>query len=61
MSESVDGQMLTKNSSIDKESGQELPNKNNDATNETPSVRKWKADTLSTEKQPKTIRQGSPR
>ena len=40
MSESVDGQMLMKNSSINKESGQELPNKNNDATNETSSVRK---------------------
>ena len=53
--------MLTKKSSFNKESGQELPTKNNDATNETPSVRKRKADALSTEKQPKTIRQGSPR
>ena len=58
MSESVDGQMLTKN--LISESGQELPTKNIDATNETPSVRKRKADALSTEKQPKTIRQGSP-
>ena len=54
-------EMLTKKSSFNKESGQELPTKNNDATNETPSVRKRKADALSTEKQPKTIRQGSPR
>ena len=38
MSESIDGQMLTKKSSFNKESGQELPNKNNDTTNETPSV-----------------------
>ena len=53
--------MLTKKSSFNKESGQELPTKINDATNETPSVRKRKADALSTEKQPKTIRQGSPR
>ena len=59
MSESVDG-MLTKNSSFIKEYGHELPTKNNDATAETPSVRKRKADTLSTEKQSKTIRQGSP-
>ena len=61
MSESVDGQMLTKNSSFIKESGHELPTKNNDATAETPSVCKSKADTLSTENQSKTIRQGSPR
>ena len=60
MSESVDGQMLTKKSSFHKESGQELPTKNNDSTNEIPSVWKRKADALSTEKQPKTIRQGSP-
>ena len=38
MSESVDGQMITKKSSSNKESGQELPSKNNDTTNETPSV-----------------------
>ena len=31
MSESVDGQVLTKNSSFIKESGHELPTKNNDA------------------------------
>ena len=61
MSESVDGQMLTKNSSFIKESGHELPIKNKDATAETPSVRKRKADALRTEKQSKTIRQGSPR
>ena len=61
MSESVDGQMLTKKSSFNKESWQELPTKNKDTTNETPSVRKRKADALSTEKQPKTIRQSSPR
>ena len=61
MSESVDGQMITKKSSSNKESGQELSSKNNDTTNETPSVRKRKADALSTEKQPKTVRQGSPR
>ena len=60
MSESVDGQMLTKNSSFIKESGHELPTKNNDTTAETPSVHKRKADTLRTEKQSKTIRQGSP-
>ena len=52
--------MLTKKSSFNKESGQELPTKINDATNETPSVRKRKADALSTEKQRKIIRQGSP-
>ena len=61
MSESIDGQMFTKKSSFNKESGQELPNKNNDTTNETPSVWKRKADALSTGKKPKTIRQGSPR
>ena len=60
MPESVDGQMLAKKSYFNKKSGQELPTKNIDATNETPSVRKRKADALSTEKQPKTIRQGSP-
>ena len=60
MSESVDGQMLIKNSSFIKESGHELPTKTNDATAETPSVRKRKAETLSTEKQSKTIREGSP-
>ena len=61
MSESVDGQMLTKNSSFIKESGHELPTKNNDTTAETPLVRKRKTETLSTEKRSKTIRQGSPR
>ena len=44
MSESVDGQMLTKNSIFNKESGQELPSKNNVVTTETPSVRKRKTD-----------------
>ena len=52
--------MLTKNSSFIKESGHELPTKNNDTTAETPSVCKRKTGTLSTEKQSKTIRQGSP-
>ena len=51
---------LIKKSSFNKESGQELPTKNNDTTNEISSVQKRKADALSTEKQPKTIRQGSP-
>ena len=60
MSESVDGQMLIKNSSFIKESRHELPTKTNDATAETPSVLKRKAETLSTEKQSKTIREGSP-
>ena len=60
MSESVDGQMIKKKSSSIKESGQELPSKNNDITNETPSVRKRKTAALSTEKQRKTVRQGSP-
>ena len=60
MSESVDGQMLIKNSSFIKESGHELPTKTNDATAETPLVRKRKAETLSTKKQSKTIREGSP-
>ena len=60
MSESVDRQMITKKSSSNKESGQELSSKNNDTTIETPSVRKRKADALSTKKQRKTIRQGSP-
>ena len=60
MSESVDGQMLTKNSSFIKESGHELPTKNNDTTAEIPSVHKRKTDTLNTEKQSKTIRQESP-
>ena len=36
MSESVDGQMLTKNSSFINESSHELPTKNKDATAETP-------------------------
>ena len=56
MSEAVDGQMITKKSSSNKEFGQELPSKNNDTTNETPSVRKRKTDALSTKKQPKKIR-----
>ena len=38
MSELVDGQLITKKYSSIKESGQELPSKNNDITNETPSV-----------------------
>ena len=48
MSESVDEQMLTKNSSFIKEPGHELPTKSNDATAETPLVRKRKTDTLNT-------------
>ena len=60
MSESVDGQMFTKNWSFIIASGHELPTKNNDATVETPSVRKKKASTLSTKKLSKIIRQGSP-
>ena len=50
MSESVDGQMLTKNSSFIKESGPELPAKKSNATAETPLVCKIKVDTVSTEK-----------
>ena len=42
MPESVDGQMLAKKSYFNKKSGQELPTKNIDATNETPSVRREK-------------------
>ena len=61
MSESVGLQMLTKKTSFNNESGQELPTKNNDATNETPSVWKRKTFSLSTEKQPKTMKQGSPK
>ena len=52
--------MLAKNLSFNKESGHELPTKNSDPTAETTSVRKRKAGTLSTEKQPKSIREGSP-
>ena len=36
MFESVDGQMITKKSSPNKDSGQELSSKHNDTTNETP-------------------------
>ena len=61
ISESVGGQIFTKNSSSIKESGHELLTKKNDVTAEIPSVRKRKADTLRTEKQFKTIREGSPR
>ena len=61
MYESVDKQMLTKNSSFIKECGHELPTKNNDATAETPTVHKRNADNFNTEKQSKTISQGSPR
>ena len=61
MYESVDKQMLTKNSSFIKESGHELPTKNNDATAEAPTVHKRNADNFSTEKQSKIISQGSPR
>ena len=61
MSESVDGQMHTKNFLKNKESGDELPKKNSDTNAETPSVRKRKAGFLIAEKHPKSIRQGSPR
>ena len=61
MSESVGLQMLTKKTSFNNESSQELPTKNNDATNETPSVWKRKTFSLITEKQPKTMKQGSPK
>ena len=44
-----------------KESGHELPKKNSDTNAETPSVPKRKADGLSAEKHPNSIRQGSPR
>ena len=60
MPESVDGQMLIKKSYFNKKSVEELPTKNIDATNETPSLRIRKVDVLSAEKQPKAIRQGSP-
>ena len=43
MSESVDEQMLIKKSSFNKVPGQELLTKNNDTTNDTPSVQKRKA------------------
>ena len=53
MSESVDGQMLTKNLQKNKKSGHELP--------DTPSTRKRKSCVLSAEKHTKSIRQDSPR
>ena len=58
MSESVDGQMLTKNLQKNKESGHEIPDKIN---TETPSTRKWKSCVLSPEKHTKSIRQDSSR
>ena len=50
--------MHVKNSSFNKESGHELLTKINDTIAETLSVRKRMADTLTTEKQSKSIRQG---
>lgn len=61
MPESVDRKMHAKNSSFNKESGHELLTKINDTIAETLSVRKRMADTLTTENQSKSIRQGSPR
>ena len=58
MSESVDGQMLTKNLQKIKESDHELPDKIN---SETPSTHKRKSCVLSTEKHTKSIRQDSSR
>ena len=58
MSESVDGQMLTKNLQKNKESSHELPDKIN---TETPSTRKRKSCVLSAEKHTKSIREDSPR
>ena len=58
MSESVDGQMLTKNLQKIKESDQKLPDKIN---TETPSTRKRKSCVLSAERHTKSIRQDSPR
>ena len=61
MPESVDRKMHAKNASFNKESGHELLTKINNTIAETLSVRKRMADTLTTEKQSKSIRQGSPR
>ena len=58
MSESVDGQVLTKNIQKIKESDHELPDRVN---TETPSTRKRKSCVLSAEKHTKSIRQDSPR
>ena len=52
--------MYTKTLLNNKKSGYEFPTKNSDTNAETPSVRKRKVGALSTEKQPKSIRQGSP-
>ena len=57
MSESVDGQMLTRNLQKIKESDHELPDKIN---TETPSTRKRKSCLLSAEKHTKSTRQDSP-
>ena len=58
MSESVDGQMLTKNLQKIKESDHELPDKIN---TKTPSTCKRKSCVLRAEKHIKSIRQDSPR
>ena len=52
--------MYTKTLLNNKKSGYEFPTKNSDINAETPSVRKRKVGALSTEKQPKSIRQGFP-
>ena len=52
--------MYTKTLLNNKKSGYEFPTKNSDINAETPSVRKRKVGAFSTEKQPKSIRQGSP-
>ena len=61
MSESVDGQILTKNLLNNKESGHELPIKIIDTNAQTPSICKRKTGVFSAEKHSKSIRQGSPR
>ena len=58
MSESVDGQMLTKKLQKNKEPGHEFPDK---IITETPSTRKRKSCVLNAEKHTKSIRQDSPR
>ena len=57
MSESVDGQMLTKNLQKNKESDHEIPDM---IKTETPSTRKRKSCVLSAEKHTKSIRQNFP-
>ena len=52
--------MYTKTLLNNKKYGYEFPTKSSDINAETPLVRKRKVGALSTEKQPKSIRQGSP-